>query len=142
MKITIYTDGGSRGNPGEAAVGVFVLDESGDTLHSLGKKIGIATNNEAEYTAVITALDWINLPDIQKLLKTKKITQVDWMLDSKLVVEQVNKRWKIKEARLFALANQVWKKISLSKLNMTFKHIPRSQNSTADALLNQALDIR
>jgi ribonuclease HI len=140
MKITIYTDGGSRGNPGEAAIGIVAKDLSGIDLYTQGRKIGIATNNEAEYQAVIDALDWLSQPATQELLSGKNVKNVEWKLDSKLVVEQLSRRWKIKEPRMQVLAATAWEKISKLPQIMTFNHIPRSENAHADALLNAALD--
>jgi ribonuclease HI len=140
MKITIYTDGGSRGNPGEAAIGIVAKDISGADLYTQARKIGLATNNEAEYQAVLDALDWLAQPATQELLSSKNIKTVEWKLDSKLVVEQLSRRWKIKEPRIQVLATNVLEKISNLPLTMTFYHIPRSENAHADALLNAALD--
>jgi probable phosphoglycerate mutase len=140
MKITIYTDGGSRGNPGEAAIGIVAKDTSGADLYTQARKIGIATNNEAEYQAVLDALDWLAQPATQELLSSKNIKTVEWKLDSKLVVEQLSRRWKIKEPRIQVLATNVLEKISSLPQTMTFYHIPRSENAHADALLNAALD--
>lgn len=138
--ITIYTDGGSRGNPGEAAIGIVVKSQQDDILYSNGRKIGIATNNEAEYQAVLEALDWLLQPATEELLAQHSINHVNWKLDSKLVVEQLSKRWKIKEPRMKVFAEKAWKKISNLSLSMDFVHIPRNLNSEADALLNAALD--
>lgn len=140
MKITIYTDGGSRGNPGEAAIGIVAKDFSGADLYTHGRKIGIATNNEAEYQAVLDALGWLAQPATQELLSNKNVENVEWKLDSKLVVEQLSRRWKIKEPRMQVLATNAWEKISKMPQTMTFHHIPRSENAHADALLNAALD--
>ncbi len=134
MHIEIFTDGGSRGNPGQAAVGVVVLSGQ-ETIHEVGKTIGIATNNEAEYQAILLSLEWLSAA--QATLDIEKIT---WKLDSKLVVEQLNKNWKVKEPRMLEFAKKAW--MSLATLPCPYQviHIPREQNAAADALVNQALD--
>jgi len=132
-KIFINTDGGSRGNPGMAGVGVSVSDEQGEILHEECRFLGVRTNNEAEYQAVIDSLEW--------LLKSElKPTVITWRLDSMLVVEQLNRHWKIKEARLQELANTCWKLLAQVKANCSFTYIPRAENARADSLANQAMD--
>ncbi|MFH1561506.1 MAG: ribonuclease HI family protein [Patescibacteria group bacterium] len=131
-KISIYTDGGSRGNPGPAAIGV-VVKENNKIIFQLGKTIGVATNNEAEYQGLIEALKWL-------IEQKNKIDQIDFFLDSKLVVFQMKGEYKVKAPKvipLFAQAKQLEKQID-SKIN--YQHIRRELNSQADALLNQALD--
>lgn len=134
-KLKIYTDGGARGNPGPAGIGVFVIDQQQQQVFSESKFIGPATNNEAEYKAFLASLEWL-----KTYVKSTSIDEVEWFLDSKLVVEQVNQNWKIKEKRLLDLAQQAWK--ILSSLNCKFKifHVKREQNEQADALVNEALD--
>lgn len=134
MQIEIFTDGGSRGNPGAAAIGV-VVKNGVEVLYEAGKTIGVATNNEAEYQAILLSLEWLKTTDLAPQIQT-----ITWKLDSKLVVEQLNKRWKIKEPRMREFAQKAW--LDLGMLPITFKitHIPREQNAAADALVNQALD--
>lgn len=134
-KLIIHTDGGSRGNPGKAAVGVVVSDGDQKIFESF-KTIGVATNNEAEYGAVLVALDWL----LSSSGSSDEAAEVEFLLDSKLVVEQLNKKWKIKEPRLADLAQKCWQKISSLPHRVSFKHIPREQNAEADALVNKALD--
>lgn len=134
MEITIFTDGGSRGNPGLAGIGVVVMHGS-KIIFEQGKTIGIATNNDAEYQAFLLSLKW--------LLKEKAvqgITQITWKLDSKLVVEQLNRKWKIKEPRIREYAQKCWQ--ILAELSVPFKiqHVLREENKHADMLVNQALD--
>jgi probable phosphoglycerate mutase len=131
--LIIHTDGGARGNPGPAATGVVVRSEN-KTIHSFGRFLGDTTNNVAEYTAVIDALNWV--------INTYKQSypSLSFRLDSNLVVEQVNRRWKIKEPHLFELANQVWSMINTHQLNTTFTYIPRAENELADREVNQVLD--
>lgn len=132
--ITLFTDGGARGNPGPSAIGVVAVDEAGQELYASGKKIGVATNNEAEYLAFLSSLEW---------LEQQKLTQQDtaiWKLDSMLVVEQLNKRWKVKDLRMQQYAKQAWEKLAQLSCSIQIKHIPRAQNKRADELVNQALD--
>ena len=134
-KLKIYTDGGARGNPGPAGIGVFIIDQRQQLVFSQSKTIGVATNNEAEYKAFLASLEWL-----KTYVKSTSITKIEWFLDSKLVVEQVNQNWKIKEKRLLKFAQQAWK--ILSSLDCEFKifHVRREQNKQADALVNKALD--
>lgn len=135
MKLIIYTDGASRGNPGPASYGFTVSDESGKLLYQEGRYIGISTNNVAEYTAVLEALKYVknNLGD--------KPLHIELFADSKLVVEQLSGRFKVKSPHLKPLIEQ----IQILKLELggaLHSHVPRAQNSRADNLANQALDTR
>ena len=134
-QLIIYTDGGARSNPGPAAIGGQVLNDRQQAIYEFARTIGVGTNNEAEYQSFLHSLSW--LVDYQD---QHQVNQVEWRLDSKLVVEQLNHHWKIKEPRLRTLANQAWQE--LTKLTPTFQitHIPRTQNFRADQLVNQALD--
>jgi len=136
--LIIHTDGGSRGNPGPAATGISVLDESKTVVHEFGRYLGIATNNEAEYSAVIDALNWV----IATWLPSYPVTQLIFKLDSNLVVEQLNRHWKIKEPRLIVLASEIWDLLQTHHLNATFTYIPREQNAAADKQVNLTLDSR
>lgn len=134
-KIIIFTDGGSRGNPGIAGAGVYVIDEKGQEIHREYKYLGLKTNNEAEYLALNLALLYL-----KKNLKTA--SALVFKLDSKLVVEQMNKNWKIKEARLQILAQENWQILStLPCSTCEIKYIPREENKMADMLANQAMDV-
>ncbi len=132
--LFINTDGGSRGNPGTAGAGVSVSNAGGE-LFGLHKYLGVMTNNEAEYEAVIFSLDWL-----LEQKNTVQIERITWRLDSKLVVEQLSRRWKIKEARLRSKAQSCWDKIAQLGITAQFQHIPREQNSRADELANLAMD--
>jgi ribonuclease HI len=134
-KLKIYTDGGARGNPGPAGIGVFVINQQQQQVFSESKFIGTATNNEAEYKAFLASLEWL-----KTYIKSTSIDGVEWFLDSKLVVEQVNQNWKIKEKRLLELAQQAWKVLSLLNCKFKISHVKREQNKQADALVNEALD--
>lgn len=130
--ITIYTDGGSRGNPGEAAYG-FVVCQDGKELYKEGKRLGINTNNFAEYSAVIHALKHITR-------SRQHVASIIFFLDSKLVVEQLTGHWKIKSESIRSLYHTV-KTFELSLgIPITYKHIPREKNKEADRMVNLALD--
>lgn len=136
QKIIIYTDGGARGNPGPAAIGIVIKDEKENLIKSYGEKIGEKTNNEAEYEAVI-----FGLKKVKHLFGKEKIKKVNFeiRMDSELVARQLQGKYKIEEERLFHLFIKIWNlKIDFGTLN--FKEIPRSQNKEADRLVNEALD--
>jgi len=129
-KIIIYTDGGSRNNPGDAAIGVVINNKK------YSKYLGIKTNNEAEYEAVIFALK-----KAKQLIgkKNAKSTEIEIRMDSELVCNQLNGKYKIKEKNLHPLFIEIWNlKTDFKKVD--FKHIPREQNKEADKLVNLALD--
>jgi ribonuclease HI len=131
-KIVMYTDGGSRNNPGPAGVGVYI-----ETLHKqFGHYIGERTNNEAEYEAVI-----FGLKKIKQLIgkdKTKDI-EMEIYLDSELVERQLNHIYKIKEENIQKLFIEVWN-MMLDFGKVSFYHIPREKNKIADKMVNEALD--
>jgi ribonuclease HI len=135
--VIIYTDGGSRGNPGPAAIGVSAIDENSQTLFEASKTIGIATNNIAEYQAFLESITWLDafLKETQPLPHS-----ITWKLDSKLVVEQLNKNWKLRDQNLAKIAQQIWKILDNITLPYQITHVPREQNKRADWLVNQALD--
>jgi len=135
MKITIYTDGGTRGNTGPAAIGV-VIKKEGQTLKKYFQFIGEATNNQAEYEAVIFALKKVKLLFGRKKAKTMAL---EVYTDSELMARQLNHQYKIKEEDLQPLFLKVWNLI-LNFGQVSFKHITRQQNKEADRLVNQALD--
>ena len=133
-KLIIFTDGGSRGNPGLAGAGVFITDEKGNEIYKEYRFLGLKTNNEAEYLAMNLALKYLKA-------NLKPSAEIVFKLDSKLVVEQMNKNWQIKEARLRLLAEENWKILSLLPYSSCLiKHIPRAENEMADLLANQAMD--
>lgn len=135
MKLVIYTDGASRGNPGPASFGFSIRDTKGKILYEDGKYIGIATNNFAEYSAVLSALNYVS-----KKFKTGNVS-INFFMDSKLVVEQLSGRYKIKSLNLIPLVSQI-KTLETKFRKITYKHVPRSLNKRADALANLALDNR
>ncbi len=135
--LVIHTDGGSRGNPGPAATGIVILTENDEVIHEFGTYLGTATNNVAEYTAVIDALKWLTTNDLG--LNTHDLS-LSFKLDSKLVVEQLSHNWKIKEFHLEKLAQTVWEMLKSSHISAKFEYIPRAQNAAADRQVNLTLD--
>ena len=125
----IFCDGASRSNPGDASIGVSISLDSKE-IHTISRKIGIATNNEAEYQALIDALNYC----IENSIK-----EIEVFLDSNLVVEQVNKNFKVKAGNLKALNSQVENMIKEFEY-IEFKHVYREENKRADQLANMALD--
>lgn len=136
MKYIVYTDGGSRGNPGEAALGVVVCNEKGDALKKYSQALGEATNNEAEYQALIFGLKKIKQVFGKEEMKR---SELEIRMDSELIVNQLNHQYKIEEPNLQKLFLQVWN-LMLDFGPMKFVAIPREQNKEADRLVNEALD--
>lgn len=136
-KIVIYTDGGSRGNPGKAAVGAVFCNEKGGVIKKYGEYLGDGlTNNEAEYQAVIFALKKF------KALFGKKIAEVsdiEIKSDSELLVKQMNGEYKIENEKIQKLFIEVWN-LKIDFGSVRFKSIPREKNSEADGMVNEALD--
>lgn len=131
-KIVMFTDGGSRGNPGPAAIGVYV-----ETLDKkYGETIGTKTNNEAEYAALIFGLKKIK----QLVGKAKaKSAEVECFLDSELVVNQMNHKYKLSDEKTQRAFLEIWN-LMLDYKSVKFAHVPREKNKIADALVNKALD--
>ena len=131
QKYTVYTDGGARGNPGPAAIGIII--KSHEKTETYKEKIGITTNNIAEYTAILKAIEIL-----EKKSKTCEI-KVEFFLDSELVVKQLKGIYKIKNNELKKIHDEIKKFTKIIK-NAEFTNIPREQNKEADALVNEALD--
>ena len=129
-RLTIFADGASRGNPGLSSIGALIRSDKGEAVARISQKIGRATNNQAEYRALITALEEaIRLGG----------EQVEIRMDSQLVVRQVRGQYRVKSPSIKPLYQQVI--TLLSKLTgFTITHIPRRQNQEADSLANKALD--
>ena len=136
-KIIIYTDGGSRGNPGPAAAGVMFCNEKGKSIKEYSEYLGDElTNNEAEYKAVIFALKKFKAVFGKKLAKN---SEVEIRSDSELLVKQLNAQYKILNENIQPLFLEIWNlKFDFKKLK--FKRIPREKNKQADKLANEALD--
>ncbi|MCC6476632.1 ribonuclease HI family protein [bacterium] len=138
MELFANIDGGARGNPGPAAIGVVIRDDQGNLLYEEGSCIGHATNNEAEYRALIRLLE---ICETNPVIKDSGATVLRVACDSLLIVKQVLGEWKIKEARLRALNLEVQKRKSLlNGITPRIRHVPREENKAADALVNRALD--
>ncbi|MBI3627482.1 MAG: ribonuclease HI family protein [Candidatus Sungbacteria bacterium] len=135
-KLIVYTDGGSRGNPGPAALGVYITDAKANHVKSYGETLGVKTNNEAEYAAVIFALKKIKA--LVGKEKTKQLS-IDIRADSELLVRQLNHQYKIESDQVIPLFIQLWNLMLDYKL-VTFTHVFREKNRQADRLVNQALD--
>jgi len=131
MKVVIYTDGGSRNNPGNAGIGAVIYMD-GEKKAELSEFLGVQTNNWAEYEAVFHALSKARELELEKF-------SIEVRLDSKLVVEQLARNWKIKEPTLRPQAEKIWE-IMKDFSDVNFTHIPREDNTEADALANEAMD--
>lgn len=129
-KATIHTDGGARGNPGPAGIGV-VIEINGEQ-NKYKEYIGKATNNQAEYKAVILALQKANELEVE---------EIDLFLDSELVQQQLNQKYKVKNKELQPLFVQVWN-LSQDFKKIKYIHVARNDNKAADKLVNEALDER
>ncbi|MDP3799986.1 MAG: ribonuclease HI family protein [bacterium] len=135
-KVIVYTDGGSRGNPGPSAVGAVVCDESGKIIKEYNQVLEDSTNNEAEYEAVIFALK--KLKQLFGKDGTKNL-DIEFRMDSQLIASQLGGKFKINEERMQALFIKVWN-LKFEFANIIFKYIPREKNKHADQLVNDALD--
>lgn len=135
-KLILYTDGGSRGNPGPAAIGFVIEDGAGVVLKKHGEAIGRATNNEAEYRAVVAGL-----VSVKALLGKKKARELGIIvrMDSELVAKQLNGEYKIEEERLFPFFIKIWN-LKIDFGSVLFEHVPREKNRGADRMVNEALD--
>ncbi len=132
-RLVVEADGGSRGNPGQAAGGAVVIDpESGEVLAELGVYVGVATNNVAEYRGMIIG--------VRRALEIAPDAELHVKMDSKLVVEQMSGRWKIKHPDMRELAREAWE--ILRDHPVTFEWVPRADNARADALANASMDAR
>jgi len=131
-KIKIYSDGGARGNPGPAAIGVYIEDERGKVVKQISRYIGKTTNNQAEYQAILAGLNFV---------RDLKVKEVECFLDSELVVKQLLGEYKVKDPDLAELFLKVWN-LQHEFKKVTFTHIPREKNKLADALVNKALNRR
>jgi ribonuclease HI len=138
-EIYINTDGGSRGNPGPAGIGIVFFDNNEKIFHTHKECIGIATNNEAEYGAIKKALEIVSKSDWFNE-NNKEGVKITCRLDSQLVVEQINGNYKVKQPHLQEFISQIREILSNFRLSITFVHIPREENKLADKLVNEALD--
>lgn len=130
MRLTLHCDGGSRGNPGPAGIGVVITDADGEVLATIAERIGSATNNVAEYRAVIGGLE--------RALELGA-TEVDLIGDSELIAKQITGEYRVKHEDMKPLHAAVHSRLS-SLDDWSIRTVPRAQNADADALVNQALD--
>lgn len=153
MKIVMNTDGGARGNPGPAGIGIVIkyeekrspdLDssakpqnDSGEVIKEISEYIGETTNNQAEYKALIAGLEWILKVENEEL---EGIEEIECRLDSELVVKQLNKEYKMKNEGLKPLFDKVNSLVADLNIPVKFFHVYRSANSAADKLVNKAID--
>jgi ribonuclease HI len=129
-RAVLYADGACRGNPGPAGSGAALVNEEGHVVAEAVRYLGHGTNNVAEYTALIIGLEEALKHDVEEL---------DVRMDSKLVVEQMNGKWKVRDAKLRPLAVRAGELVArFAKVRI--RHIPRDQNAIADLLANRAID--
>jgi ribonuclease HI len=129
-RLTVNVDGGARGNPGPAAIGVVVRGDGGEVIEEVGERIGEATNNVAEYKALLKGIE---------LAAARGGTELELVGDSELVVRQVEGRYKVKNAGIKPLHAEV-KRALRGFDSWSIRHVRREQNSDADRLVNEALD--
>jgi len=135
-KLIIFTDGGARGNPGPAAIGIVFKNQKGEVLKQYGERIGNTTNNVAEYEAIIFALK--KAKQIFGKEKTKN-SDVEIYVDSELIARQLGGQYKIEEEHLQALFMKVWN-LKFDFGSVSFFPVPREKNKEADRMVNIALD--
>lgn len=128
--VKIFSDGGARGNPGPAGIGAVIYNEDNKILAQISEYLGVTTNNQAEYRALIAAL---------KKAKELGAQKVECYLDSELVVKQLNREYKVKNKDLAPLFLEIHN-LSLAFSNITFSHVRREYNKEADKLANEAMD--
>lgn len=134
QKIRVHSDGGARGNPGPAAIGVVIENDSG-TLQELSEYIGESTNNIAEYMAVLRGM-----VALKGLLGEKtREAEIDWRLDSELVVKQLSGEYKVKNPGLRDIYLDI-QDLRAQFPRLSFKHVRREENKEADRLVNEAMD--
>jgi ribonuclease HI len=130
MKLTVNVDGGARGNPGPAAVGVVVRDAGGEVLEERGERIGAATNNVAEYRALLLGIE---------RAAELGASELELVGDSELIVRQVKGEYKVKDAALRELHAEAKRALAPFE-SWSIRHVRRAENAEADRLVNQALD--
>ena len=133
-EVTIFTDGGARGNPGPAGIGAVIYDADQNEMGQVSEYIGESTNNVAEYTAIIRALQ-----HLATMVEDTKAIKITLKLDSQLAERQLNGAYKVKDANLKRLFDQV-KGLIEQYASVEFVHVKRELNKEADKLVNAALD--
>ncbi len=134
MTISVFTDGAARGNPGKAGIGIVIKDDRGAVLAELKEYIGTSTNNNAEYSALLRALEYILESE------TLRCSGVVVYTDSELMARQIRGEYKVKEPGLKLMYQKVILLLKSAPFSFTIRHIPRTQNAEADALANEAID--
>ncbi len=129
-KLIIYTDGGARNNPGPAGIGAVLMDEDKNIVAEISYYIGLGTNNQAEYKALLAAI---------RKAQELKAEEIEFYLDSELVVKQMNREYRVKDKELAQIFLKIYN-ISLGFKKISFTHIPRESNKEADKLVNLAID--
>lgn len=135
-KIVIYTDGGSRGNPGPSAIGVIFRNEIGQEIKNYSQYIGEATNNEAEYNALIFGLEKFKQLFGKKLAQ---VSEIEIRSDSELITKQLNGEYKVLEPKIQTLFLRAWN-LKLDFKKVKFRFISREKNKEADRLVNEVLN--
>ncbi len=130
-KWVVYADGASRGNPGPASIGAAIYDHSGREVHTVSRRIGRATNNEAEYHAAIAGLE---------AALALGARDIELRVDSELVVRQLDSRYKVRNPSLRRLFGRI-KDLQWRFASFQVRHVRREQNRRADRLANEALDL-
>jgi probable phosphoglycerate mutase len=131
-KAVVYIDGGSRGNPGDAAFGVYACDADGRPVAAFGRFLGRMTNNEAEYSGLLAALQWARQEDVQEL---------HVRADSELMVKQMNGQYRVKSPNLKPLFEDA-RRLTRGFSRFAIEHVRRERNAEADRLANLAMDAR
>jgi ribonuclease HI len=132
--IKVFTDGASKGNPGKSGIGILITNVNNEELLTHNEYIGETTNNVAEYSAFIKSLELV-----KSLNQSDKIKKIEFYADSELLVKQLNGQYKVRDSKLNLLHNET--KNNLSELNIiyTINYIPRTENTIADKLANEAI---
>lgn len=131
--INVYTDGASRGNPGSAGTGIVISDEDRNILETHKNFLGTATNNVAEYTALIESVKYLSGLNFS-------FDSIVFYSDSELMVKQIKGEYKIRNKDLIKLSLEFWSEIKKLGRNFTIQHLPRGENKLADKLANEAID--
>jgi ribonuclease HI len=135
MNLSIYTDGGSRGNPGRSGCGLVVYDDLDNILFQQSLYLGIKTNNQAEYSGLVSALNWLSSNQ-----QNYSIDKASIFMDSQLIIRQMQGIYKVKSKNLIAHFQKAKDIVSQLSFPISFKHVLRDKNTLADELANSAMD--
>lgn len=136
-RLKVFTDGASRGNPGESGIGIIIYDENDNIIKKWNEYIGKSTNNQAEYRALLKSIELI-----KELKQTIPIEFIVFCADSELMVKQLKLEYKVKDEGLKSLFKKFNTEINELKIPYTIKHVERKLNKEADKLANQGIDNR